>query len=133
MSSVGVHAEVLRFCREELVAENYFHAVLEATKSIADRMRERTGLGTDGASLVDQMLGGDPPLLAINQWATDTDKSEQRGFAHLVKGVFGMFRNTTAHAPKIVWAVNKSDAEQALSLISFLHSRLDRVIMPPRV
>ena len=38
----GVHPDVLRFCRAELVADNYFHAVLEATKSIADKLRART-------------------------------------------------------------------------------------------
>jgi Protein of unknown function (Hypoth_ymh) len=47
---------------------------------------------------VDQALGGDPPLTCINAWSNDTDRSEQRGFANLVKGIFGMFRNTTAHA-----------------------------------
>ncbi len=30
---------MLRFCREELLADNYFHAVLEAVKSVADKMR----------------------------------------------------------------------------------------------
>src|SRR5947207_1711397 len=30
----GAHAEVLRFCQAELVKDNYFHAVLEATKSV---------------------------------------------------------------------------------------------------
>jgi hypothetical protein len=43
----GVHADVLRFCRAELVADNYFHAVLEASKSIADKLRTRTGLTED--------------------------------------------------------------------------------------
>ena len=40
----GVHADVLRFCRAELVADNYFHAVLEATKSIADKLRAKSAL-----------------------------------------------------------------------------------------
>jgi uncharacterized protein (TIGR02391 family) len=133
METLGIHPEVLRFCRDELMADNYFHAVLEAVKSIADRLREKTGLGSDGAVLVDQVLGGDPPLVCINGWANETDRSEQRGFAHLVKGIFGMFRNTTAHAPKIAWAVDKSSAEEALSLVSLVHRRLDTTIMPPRV
>jgi hypothetical protein len=33
LATRGVHPDVLRFCREELVADNYFHAVLEAVKS----------------------------------------------------------------------------------------------------
>ena len=32
-----VHPDVLRFCRAELLQQNYFHAVLEASKSVADK------------------------------------------------------------------------------------------------
>ena len=98
---------MLRFCHGELLADNYFHAVLEAAKSVADKLQERTGLSDDGGTLVDRALGGDLPLLAINALSTESEKSEQRGLANLVKGMFGMFRNTIAHAPKIRWAVNK--------------------------
>ena len=37
LTTRGVHPDVLRFCREELLADNYFHAVMEAVKSVADR------------------------------------------------------------------------------------------------
>jgi uncharacterized protein (TIGR02391 family) len=129
----SVHPDVLRFCREELLADNYFHAVLEAAKSVADKLRQRSGLSDDGATLVDRALCGYLPLLAINSLCTESEKSEQRGFANLVKGTFGMFRNTTAHAPKIRWAVNKDDAEEALTLLSLIHKRIDSAHMPPRV
>jgi len=33
--SRGAHPDVLRFCSEELLADNYFHAVLEAVKKLA--------------------------------------------------------------------------------------------------
>lgn len=120
-----VHPDVLRFCREELLVDNYFHAVLEAAKSVADKLRARSGLPDDGAALVDRTLGGDPPIVAINALSTESEKSEQRGFANLVKGTFGMFRNTTAHAPKINWALNREDAEEVLTLLSMIHKRLD--------
>ena len=128
----SVHPDVLKFCRVELLAENYFHAVLEASKGVADKLRNRTGLTDDGATLVDRCLGGDGPLLAINALSTETDKAEQRGFANLVKGMFGMFRNPTAHAPKINWAVNKEDAEEVFTLLSMMHKRIDAAHMPPR-
>jgi uncharacterized protein (TIGR02391 family) len=127
-----VHADILRFCREELLADNYFHAVLEATKSVAEKLRTRTGLTDDGGTLVDRTLAGALPLLAINGLANESDRSEQRGFANLVKGIFGMFRNTTAHAPKIVWAVNKEDAEEVFTLLSLVHKRIDSAHMPTR-
>jgi len=36
-----------------------------------------------------------------------------------------MFRNTTAHAPKISWAVNREDAEEVFTLLSMIHKRID--------
>jgi uncharacterized protein (TIGR02391 family) len=101
LTSRGVHPDVLRFCRAELVADNYFHAVLEATKSIADKLRAKSGLTEDGAPLVDLTLCGDSPKLRVNPLVTESQKSEQKGFANLVKGTFGMFRNTTAHEARI--------------------------------
>jgi uncharacterized protein (TIGR02391 family) len=120
-----VHPDVLIFCREELLADNYFHAVLEATKSVADKLRARTSLTDDGAVLVDKALAGDIPALAINSLASENEKSEQRGFANLVKGTFGMFRNPTAHAARIHWKMEKKDAEDLLSVLSLIHRRID--------
>lgn len=121
----GVHPDVLRFCRAELVTDNYFHAVLEATKSIADKIRSKTGFTDDMATLVDRTLAGDSPILAINPLSTESQRSEQRGFVNLVKGTFGMFRNTTAHEARILWTMDKADAEDLLSLASLIHRRLD--------
>ena len=42
-----VHLDVLRYCKEELVVDNYFHAVFEATKSVAQKIRNKTGLTSD--------------------------------------------------------------------------------------
>ncbi|MFK5596145.1 TIGR02391 family protein [Methylobacterium sp. HMF5984] len=132
LQSRGTHPDVLSFCREELLAENYFHAVLEAVKSVGAKLRASTGLTDDGNSLVERALGGPTPMLAINDLASDSEWSEQKGFANLVKGVFGMFRNPTAHAPRIHWAMAKADAEDLLTLVSLIHRRLDGARMPPR-
>ncbi len=53
----NVHPDVLAFCRAGLVQRNYFHAVFEATKSVADKIRTRTGLKSDGGQLVDDAFG----------------------------------------------------------------------------
>jgi uncharacterized protein (TIGR02391 family) len=46
---------------------------------------------------------------------------------NLVKGLFGMFRNTTAHTPKIKWQIEEQDALDILSMTSLIHRRLDSV------
>jgi len=79
----------------------------------------------DGAKLVDAVLCGPSPRLAIIALTTDSQRSEQSGFANLVKGTFGMFRNPTAHEAHILWAMSKEDAEDLLSLASLIHRRLD--------
>jgi uncharacterized protein (TIGR02391 family) len=127
-----VHPDVLKFCREELLADNYFHAVLEAVKSVMDKLRDRTGLVDDGNTLVDRALNGNPPMLAINPLKSESERSEQKGFANLVRGMVGMFRNPTAHAPRLHWSMAKEDAEDLLSLVSLVHRRLDAAHMPPR-
>lgn len=133
LASRGVHPDVLKFCREELLADNYFHAVMEAVKSVSDKIRNRTGLTDDGSILVDRALAGTPPMLAINPLKTESEKSEQKGFANLLRGTFGMFRNTTAHEARMNWPMAKADAEDLLSLVSLIHRRLDGAYMPPRI
>ncbi len=133
LAARGVHPDVLRFCKAELVADDYFHAVLEAVKSVADKIRSKTGLVDDGSTLVDRALSGDSPMLCINPLKTASHKSEQKGFANLVRGTFGMFRNPTAHEARIHWPMSKDDAEDLLSLASLIHRRLDVSHMAPRV
>ena len=124
----NVHPDVLRFCREELLVDNYFHAVFEATKSVAEKIRNKTGLTSDGSSLVDAAFAfkSNVPHLALNSLQTESEKSEQRGFMNLLKGLFGTFRNITAHAPKITWPIEELDALDILSMVSLIHRRLDR-------
>ena len=125
LNTRGVHPDVLRFCKAELLADDYFHAVLESAKSVAEKLRSKSGLTDDGAKLVDSTLCGSAPRLAINDLVTESQRSEQSGFANLVKGVFGMFRNPTAHEARIHWSMNKEDAEDILSIVSLIHRRLD--------
>lgn len=126
-----VHSDVLKFCKPELLEENYFHAILEATKSVADKIRSKTGLVSDGAALADTAFGGRHPRLALNRLITDSELSEQSGFCNLLKGVFGVFRNQTAHEPKITQTYTEHDAFDLLTLVSYLHRRIDLSILVP--
>ena len=81
-----VHPDVLKFCRAELLVDNYFHAVFEATKSVAEKLRQMTGLTSDGSPLVDEALGigkAGWPRLAFNSLASDSERSEHSGLMNL--------------------------------------------------
>jgi uncharacterized protein (TIGR02391 family) len=131
----GVHVDVLKFCRSELVSNNYFHAVLEATKSVAEKIRQRAGLTTDGLRLVDDAFAlgkAGIPMLAFNSLRTESERNEQNGMMNLMKGMFSAFRNPTAHAPKLQWEVDEQDAFDLLTLASLLHRRIDAAVSTSR-
>ena len=106
----GAHSEVFNYCRTELVDENYFHAVLEAIKGIAQRIRNISSLNTDGADLVNTAFSVKNPIIKINDLNTETEISEQKGFSNMLVGLFGAVRNPVAHAPKSSWPMSEQDA-----------------------
>ncbi|EGK70848.1 hypothetical protein METUNv1_03073 [Methyloversatilis universalis FAM5] len=89
LESRVVRFEMLNYCRAELLDENYFHAVFEATKGVAERIRLLSGLNGDGADLVNKAFAGQQPALALGPLNTESEKSEQKGFANLLIGLFG--------------------------------------------
>jgi uncharacterized protein (TIGR02391 family) len=122
----NIHPKIYEYCNSELITENYFHSVFEAVKSIAEEIRKRTNLTHDGSELVDKALSVGNPLIKINSLQTETEQSEQKGFANLIKGIFGMFRNTTAHAPKLVWSITEDEALDIMTTISLIHKKLNK-------
>jgi len=124
----GVHGDILRYCETEIIADNYFHAVVEAIKSITVKVKAKSGIDLDGAKLVGRTFDGDSPVLVINSFDTETLKGEQRDFSSLLKGLYGTVRNPLAHEAKIEWNMSEQDALDVLCLISLVHRKLDNAM-----
>lgn len=60
----------------------------------------------------------------MNTLKTETERSQHKGFASLLKGCFGAVRNPLAHEPKILWEGEDNTADY-LSLISLFHRKLE--------
>ena len=120
------HEEVIKYCTAELLVENYFHSIFEAAKGLSDRVREMSGLLEDGAKLYDTVFSNNNPILAYNDLETDSEKNQQNGLKEMLKGITHYVRNVTAHEPKIKWIIEESAAVEILTVISFLHSELDK-------
>jgi uncharacterized protein (TIGR02391 family) len=84
-----------------------------------------SGLNGDGAELVNKAFTGQQPVLALGPLTTESEKSEQKGFANLLIGLFGAVRNPLAHAPKTNWPMSEQDALDILTLVSLIHRKLD--------
>jgi len=123
-----VHSEIIKYCDNELLDENYFHSVFEGIKSVADRIRNTTGVHADGINLVEVAFSTTNPLIRINLLQNDTDRSEHLGLANIIKGLFGLIRNPTAHTPKIKFIIDEDEALDIISTISLIHKKLDKAL-----
>lgn len=121
----NVHPEVLKYCTKELLAENYFHGILEASKSLCSRTRDLSGVNKDGSDLFNAVFSIKSPILQINDLSTESLKNQQNGFKEMLHGITHYVRNVNAHEPRIKWIVEEHDAINILEVISFLHKMLD--------
>lgn len=131
---LNLHPQVLKYCQPELEQGNYFHAVFEASKGLAQRIREKAQIDhLDGVRLVQLAFSEKDPVLICNSLQTDTEKSEHRGLVHLLSGAFEMVRNPMAHTPQALWEwQNEDEAIAYLVLLSLLHSKLDKCRRVPQ-
>lgn len=132
LTGYGAHPEVLKCCKEELLSEDYFHAVQEAAKSLCDRVRTMSGLTTDGAELFQTAFSIKAPYIAFNSLRTSSEQNQQNGLKEMLCGVIHMIRNVTAHELRIHWDVNEKEAVDILTQISYLHKLLDECVIAPR-
>ncbi|MFZ1528346.1 MAG: TIGR02391 family protein [Ferruginibacter sp.] len=124
----NVHPSIFEYCKPELLNENYFHSVFEAIKSIAERIRNMTGLYADGNVLIETAFATGNPLIKINLINSDTDRSEHLGLMNVIKGLFGLIRNPTAHEPKIKFRIEEDEALDLMIMVSYIHKRLDKAL-----
>jgi uncharacterized protein (TIGR02391 family) len=125
----GAHPRLMAACVDEIRDSNYFHAVLEASKSLTAEIQRLTGLADDGWALLDAAFekGQRPmPLLVLNTLESPTERSRQQGLAAGLRAIYSAARNPTAHEPKVLGTLSEVDALDHLTQISYLHRQIDR-------
>lgn len=127
------HHDVIKCCTEELLAQDYFHAVHEAAKSLCDKVRQLSGLNKDGSNLFEEALCIKQPYIVLSKLATSSEQNEQKGLCNILCGINSMVRNFTAHELRSKWSVCEEEAVDILLVISFLHKNLDQCIKVPKV
>lgn len=130
LSLYEIHPEIYKYCREELFVENYFHAILEASKGIMDRVRDISELDKDGTTLIDLAFRKKQPLVLIegNKLLTLTEQSEYSGLKSLLNTIVYLYRNPQAHEAKLYNPKSETDAVTAFNLMSLAHRILDNCI-----
>ena len=106
LMNYNAHPYVIKCCREELLEENYFHAVLEASKSLLDHIREISAFRrTEPNWLI--WLWVVKNQLSPESLRTQSEQNQQNGLREMINGVVHMVRNVTAHELKIRWAIKR--------------------------
>ncbi len=121
----GAHQLVFSYCNAELLANNYFHSVLESSKGLVKRIQDIAGVTYDGQNLMEKVFKDENPILIINNFQSKSEKDEHRGFRNLLIGIVAMFRNPASHELKVEWDMSEQDALDILAMISYCHRRLD--------
>lgn len=121
----AIHSEVQKYCINDYLRKDYYDAVFEAAKGLAERVRQITGLTTDGGELFQKAFAKNDPYLFFNSMQTDSERSEFTGLKELMEAIFHLVRNPAAHTPKINWKTDEVKALDVLTLISFAHKYLD--------
>lgn len=122
----SIHSEVQKYCIEDYLRKDYYDAVFEAAKGLAERVRQITGLTTDGGTLFQTAFSKNDPYIFFSGLQTDSEKSEFTGLKELLEAIFHLVRNPAAHTPKVNWKVDEAKALDILTLISFAHKYLDQ-------
>lgn len=120
----NAHAAIIQYAKAELLTNDYFHAVLEAVKGLYQRIRNYTGSNLDGSKLIQAAFYNDPAIL-INQFISQSDKDEHRGFSDVLQGLNALVRNPQSHTPRINANFTEQDAIDIFALISYCHRKLD--------
>lgn len=121
----AIHTEVTKYCVNDYLQKDYFDAVFEAAKGLAERVRQITGLTTDGGKLFQEAFSTKDPFIFFNSLKSESEISEFIGLKELLEAIYHLVRNPTAHTPKINWKVDENKALDVLTLISFAHKYLD--------
>lgn len=127
-----IHSEIIKYCDEEWLNEDYFHANEEVAKSVFDRLRNMTGIQQDGGALVTVCFSlgqAGIPLLALNRLETESEISEQKGFMNFCIGFYGLYRNPKAHNVRVNEEVKLEQFAEVLVVASIIHERLDHAFL----
>ena len=95
----AVPIQELRGVSRKLFADgHYARAVEEAFKYLNNAVKKKSGLTEkDGADLMRAAFSANSPVLKLNEFLSDTEKSEQRGYMEIFAGTMTGIRNPRAH------------------------------------
>ena len=122
-----LHPKILEHSYQQFLDGHLRSAVLDAFIAVFDLIRERTGLGLDGAELVGRVFSLSDPMLIVSELDTESGKSDQKGFIQILQGAYLSVRNPKAHSLRN--DLDDISAAQYLVFASLLARRVEAAIL----
>ena len=97
----------------------YTNAIVDAMLFFTNTLREKSNLEEDGVKLVNLIFSKKDPKIRITKLETETEKSIQEGYAHILRGIYQLIRNPRHH-DKI-----KDSENEAIQIILFINYMLN--------
>ncbi|HYW46683.1 MAG TPA: TIGR02391 family protein [Bryobacteraceae bacterium] len=123
-----LHPAILESSYSQFRAGKLRDSVFNAFVAVFDLLRTKTGLEKDGAQLVVEALSLERPRLVISTLATESGRSEQKGFIQILQGAYLGVRNPKAHS--LASDLDEMAAAQYLVFASLLARRIDEAQTP---
>jgi len=98
-------------------SRNYTGSILDSLHYLGNYIREKTGLQSDGVSLVGEAFGGKSPKLRVNALQTESDWNIQKGTESLLRGLFQSIRNPRSHETH---TDTQQDADAIILFVNYL-------------
>jgi uncharacterized protein (TIGR02391 family) len=124
-----LHPEIIQHAMKHFRDGDYRNAVSDGMLVLTERIRARTGLMSDGDTLVVDAFKPASPRLAFTRRRTPSEVDEHRGFFLIMQGAFAGVRNPKAHV--LSTDLDGPKAAQYLVFISLLLRRVDEAMPVP--
>ena len=108
-------------------AGNYSGAILDSINYFGDIIRDKSGLDSDGISLVGPAFSGANPIIRINSLHTQSNQDEQKGVHFLLMGIYSAIRNPRSHEKRLD---TQETANAIICFVDYILGLIDKARSP---
>jgi len=119
----NIDQELWKIIEKNYCNEIYSSSILDAMHYLTETIRNKTGLESDGVSLIGQAFGGDNPKIQINKQQTESEKNFHKGIQDILKGLYTGIRNPRSHEKYID---TKVDTDSIIFFVNYLLNIIDK-------
>jgi uncharacterized protein (TIGR02391 family) len=123
----NVSTRVWDSVRAAYEAGNYSDAILDSIRYLSELIRNKSGLESDGNTLIGAAFGGASPIVKVNSLHTESERDEQRGIEQLLRGIYTAIRNPRSHEKRVDTV---ETADVLIGFIDYIVNLIDKSRSP---